>query len=336
MRENLLEWGIALILILQGSGDWFVGPLNLFTFTGNVEFYLLIAPAIYWCIDRRLGFRAAMMVMLSLGLNEILKIAFHRPRPYWFDPRVRLLSGAENTFGLPSGHAQHSVILWGGIAAAVQQWWVWGLVVLFSLLVGLSRIFLGVHFPADVVVGWGLGMGLLFIILRVERPVVAQINRLDISKQIVLFFLLSLLIVTLGSITVALVTAFWSLPYQWVDFALLAAPAEPINPLSPENLVTVAGVFFGFASGAKTLDQWGGFVVPGHWLKKAGRYGVGVVGVLILWLGLRVLFGLVTEDETLLGYILRYIRYGLVGGWMSALAPLVFIKLRLAERESKF
>jgi len=333
MHENLLEWGIPLILTLQGNGDWFVGPLNLFTFTGNVEFYLLIAPAIYWCIDRRLGVRAALMVMLSLGLNETLKIAFHNPRPYWFNPQVRLLSSAEGTFGLPSGHAQHSVVLWGGIAAVVQKGWVWGLVVVFSLLVGLSRIFLGVHFPADVVVGWVFGVAVLLIILRYESPLVAWINRLDISKQIALFFLISLLLIGLGAITLAMVMAFWSLPAQWVDVALQAAPAEPINPLSLENLVTVAGAFFGFASGAKALEHGGSFVVSGHWLKKMGRYGVGVVGVLVLWLGLRMLFGLVAEDETLLDYILRYIRYGLIGVWMAGVGPLVFIWLGLAERE---
>ena len=44
MPESVLEWGIAFILTLQGLGDWLIGPMNIFTFTGNAEFYLLILP----------------------------------------------------------------------------------------------------------------------------------------------------------------------------------------------------------------------------------------------------------------------------------------------------
>ena len=67
MPNSILEWGIALILSLQGLGDWLVTPMNFFTFTGTPEFYLLIMPVIYWCWDSRLGLRVGIIFLLSTG-----------------------------------------------------------------------------------------------------------------------------------------------------------------------------------------------------------------------------------------------------------------------------
>jgi uncharacterized membrane protein YGL010W len=63
------------------------------------------------------------------------------------------------------------------------------------------------------------------------------------------------------------------------------------------------------------------------------RYVLGAVGVLVFYLGLKVLFGLIVPDtEAVFPYILRYIRYVLVGAWISAGAPWIFVKLKLAGK----
>jgi membrane-associated phospholipid phosphatase len=59
------------------------------TFLGSIEFFLLLLPAVYWCYDRRLVMRLALILIFSQGLNEILKVAFHSPRPYWVSPQYR-------------------------------------------------------------------------------------------------------------------------------------------------------------------------------------------------------------------------------------------------------
>jgi hypothetical protein len=64
------------------------------------------------------------------------------------------------------------------------------------------------------------------------------------------------------------------------------------------------------------------------------RYGLGIVGVLIAMYGLDVLFGLFASDESVLGYVLRYIRYGTVTFWVMFGAPWVFLKLKLVEEKS--
>jgi hypothetical protein len=96
-------------------------------------------------------------------------------------------------------------------------------------------------------------------------------------------------------------------------------------------LVSSAGALFGIAAGAIWFNTRYGFEAAGSWPKRLGRYLVGVVGVLILWQGLGAAFDLLAADETLAGYLLRYIRYSLIGGWISAFGPLVFIRLGLVE-----
>jgi len=154
MPDEILYWGIELILWLQSLGDWPAGLMNLFTFTGYAEFYLLIMPAVYWCWDSRLGLRLAVVFLLSTALNFYVKLLIHDPRPYWLEPEVRLLSRAEITFGAPSGHAQNAVAVWGTLAAYLKSSWAWVIAGLLMFFVGLSRIYLGVHFPTDVLIGW--------------------------------------------------------------------------------------------------------------------------------------------------------------------------------------
>ncbi|RMF03894.1 MAG: phosphatase PAP2 family protein, partial [Chloroflexi bacterium] len=173
MPEAILQWGVNLILTLQQGGYWLAQVLQLFTFLGNLEFFVLALPAIYWCVDAKLGLRVVVVLMLSVAVNYIFKVAFHDPRPYWVEPQVQLWAGAESTFGIPSGHAQNAVVLWGLLAAYANRRWAWIAAASLALLVGFSRIYLGVHFPTDVLTGWILGILLLLAALKFETPVLA-------------------------------------------------------------------------------------------------------------------------------------------------------------------
>jgi membrane-associated phospholipid phosphatase len=149
MPESVLDWEIALTLWLQAQGEWLAAPMNLMTFTGGPLFFLFVLPIVYWSVNRRFGLRLALALLITLSLNSLLKIFFHAPRPYWYNANVRLLGGGESGFGLPSGHAQTSVVLWGMIAAAINSWWAWVGAVAIIVGVGISRIHIGVHFTTD-------------------------------------------------------------------------------------------------------------------------------------------------------------------------------------------
>jgi len=331
MSETVLEWGIQLVLALQGIGDWLIGPMNAITATGYVEFYLLVLPALYWCLDSELGIRVGIGLLTSVPLNSALKIAFHGPRPYWIAPQVRLLGGAETSFGLPSGHAQHATVLWGTIGAALRRWWGILATVTLILLIGFSRAYLGVHLPTDVLVGWAVGALWLGLLLGLEAPVRAWLARAGATWQTAIAFAVSLISVLAGVLTAQAVQSSWSLPDAWVENAALQAPDDPIDPLSADDLILSAGAFFGLACGAIWFYARRGFDVRGSWIARVGRYLIGGIGVLVLWQGLGALFDLLAADATPAGYVLRYVRYALIGAWISVFAPLIFIRLGLAK-----
>jgi membrane-associated phospholipid phosphatase len=331
MPESVLDWGIQLILSLQGLGDWLIGPMNAFTFLGNEDFYLLLFPFLYWCVESSMGIRIGVYLVVSIGLNNLLKTAFTDPRPYWYDPRVELLAGAESTFGIPSGHAQNAVVIWSGIASQIRQGWAWAAAIGLALLIGFSRIYLGTHFPTDVFAGWFFGIIILLLAIRLENPVVAWISRFGTWQKVGIYFGISLLFIILHGMVLQWVNASFTLPAPWGEAALADAPEEPIAPLSISGTVTIMAAAFGFLSGVAWLKTRGGFNVQGTWLIRVSRFVIGIIGVMVLRYGLDYVFGLIAADETIIGYILRYIRYGTIGFWISALAPLVFVRLKLAN-----
>lgn len=71
--ENLLNAGIQFIHWLQSLGGWLTPIMKGFTFLGNEEFYLLIAPAILWCVDASLGMRVGLFLMINGMVNTALK-----------------------------------------------------------------------------------------------------------------------------------------------------------------------------------------------------------------------------------------------------------------------
>ena len=147
---------VAVNLFLQSIGDWTYGIMEAISFLGQEEFFLVLMPFLYWCIDARLGLRVGMMLLLSNGVNGFFKVTFAGPRPYWFESTVEGVIG-ESSFGIPSGHAQIAASVWGYLAALIKKrgFTIAALVIIF--LIGLSRLFLGVHFLRDVVFGWLIG-----------------------------------------------------------------------------------------------------------------------------------------------------------------------------------
>jgi membrane-associated phospholipid phosphatase len=327
--DNILNSGIQIILWLQSMGDWLTPFMKFFTFLGNEQFYLIIAPAILWCIDSTLGMRLGLFLMISGTLNTALKIALHEPRPYWFSTKVKVFGAAENSFGAPSGHAQNAVVVWGTLADRIKKRWFWVVAFIMMFLIGISRIYLAVHFPHDVLLGWLFGILILWILLRLEKPIVNWLKKYPSGIQVLIAFVFSLLMILIVMIAQLSVRG-WNLPAEWVNNARLAFPDEPpITPLSFHNFISSTGAFFGLAAGWIWISRLGGFSIQDEWWKLVLRYLVGLVGVLILYVGLGVLFN---DSETLISYTLRYFRYALIGFWMSGFAPWLFIKLKLASR----
>lgn len=320
------QWEISVNLFFQSLGAWLQPFMSTVTTLGSEPFYILLITAIYWCINTAAGLRVGLTLMLSSSSNFIFKLLFHTPRPYWVDGQVKALS-AETSFGLPSGHSQNAVSFWGVLAATIKQktGWVAGIII---LLMGISRIYLGVHFLRDVLLGWLIGSLLLILVIMYEAPIVTWFKR-----QHLIYRLAFSLMTALGLIALALVVrateAGWTLPPAWYQAALRAAPETPINPLSFNGIFTSSGTWLGIMVGASLLvGGIGGHSVAGPVGIRLLRWPVGAAGLALLYFGLGAIF---PRTDDVLGYLFRFLRYSLIGFWVVWLAPWVFIKIGLSR-----
>lgn len=324
----VLGWGIDINLMFQSLGAALEAPMQAITFLGSELFFLFVLPVIYWCINATMGLHLGLLLMVSTSLYSTLKIAFHDPRPYWLDPGVRAYA-EETSFGLPSGHAQNAVIVWGMLALWIRKTWAWIVAVIMILLIGLSRIYLGVHFPTDVLAGWTLGVLMLVAYAALRKPLSAWWRGQSLGRQTLVSFAFALGLILLGWLARTLLGD-WALPQEWIDNARLAFPdSEIINPLVLSGIVTPAATFFGLALGAGLVQQRGGFDAGGQLWQRVVRFVVGILGTLVFYVGLDLVF---PGGDTLVPLVLRFVRYALVGFWVSGLAPLVFLWLKLAKK----
>ncbi len=316
--ETLTYLFLPVSIWFQQVGDWLIPIMKGITFLGNVEFYLLIMPLLFWCLDLSLGIRIGILLLLSGGLNSILKFAFGLPRPFWVSTQVKRLTEATG-FGFPSGHAQSAASNWGLLAVTIKKAWVTTFALIVILLIGLSRIFLGVHFLHDVLAGWLVGGLLLWIFIRLEPGVSSWFKQNSLGMRVMVL---------------ALVTALFILPAIFIVPPLNYQPLNPDfvdiggNPYSYDDLLTNAGAFFGLGLGIIFLDKKGTFNTKGPIWKLILRYLIGIVGVLLLYAGLGSIF---PDGMSLAAYVLRFIRYSLIGLWISFAAPVVFSWLKLTE-----
>jgi membrane-associated phospholipid phosphatase len=123
-------------------------------------------------------YRAMILLVATVAgsslLNEVLKISFHRTRPLPYFDIV-----APNSFSFPSGHALMSFCFYSTIAALIAartksrtvRIIVWSLAALLIVVVGISRIYLGVHYASDVVAGYAAAFIWVMFIVIVDRAV---------------------------------------------------------------------------------------------------------------------------------------------------------------------
>jgi len=294
--DGILEWGHDLIEWVQQFSPALDLPFKAVTTLGAEQVFLLLLPLFFWCVDKRRGLRLGALLMLSAYLNYALKDLFDQPRPS--PERVKVLA-TETSPGLPSGHSQNTVAVYGFLAAGVRRPWTWVVAVLIALAVGLSRVYLGVHFPSDVLGGWLVGVVLLALYLRVEPEIERRLH-----------------------------------PWPW-GYKMTLAVALPLALFlvyPNESSAQLTGILLGMAVGALIEFRWVKFSAGGLPWQRAVRFVGGGVILIGLWLGTKAIIP--NEPETV-ALVFRLIRYTLVGAWASLGAPWLFVRLGLALREDE-
>jgi membrane-associated phospholipid phosphatase len=320
--ELLIRSGIDWIATIQSLGDWLKGPMLFCSFLGSEEFFLAFLPALYWCVNAELGIGIGFILLLSDSLNHLFKVSLGGARPYWVSGRIRPL-GAETTFGIPSGHAQNALGVWGLMALYFRKKGIGIGALMLVLLIGFSRLYLGMHFIHDVLAGWLLGLVILWLFRMGWKRAAVWLPGQTLGFQVTASFMVSVLFILLSAVAVQAHQGV-AIPDNWRVNAMRSGLAP--DPYSLSNAFIPAGTLFGLACGFAVINQRGGFRATGSVSKRILRYLIGMAGVLILWFGLGRLF---PHGEYLLAYLLRYIRYALLGFWVAAGAPELFGKLGL-------
>lgn len=127
---------------------------------GHDQVYVAMLVIAFVAISANAGRRIAIYFLVGVYIMELLKLLFNMPRPFELDPSVLRSAEAGHTAAgssFPSGHSLSIMLFWGLAASYVRKGWFSLLAAVIIALVAVSRIYLGVHFPIDVVVGLALG-----------------------------------------------------------------------------------------------------------------------------------------------------------------------------------
>lgn len=293
--DAMYNWGLDLIRTLQLIRTPFLDIVfKAITVLGNDMFYMLMLPVLYWCVDKKQSLRLYLLFMLSSWLNSVTKDYLNHPRPYHLDSGVKV--GTTGGPGLPSGHAQGTLVLWGYLAFWARRRWFTVFSIGLIVLVALSRLYLGVHFPTDILGGWFLGLLLLL-------PFNAVVDRLE-PKVLALSFGWKFALATAVPALLALVV-----PSRW-----------SVSPM---------GITAGFALAVMLETKYLNVRMPGSVLRGVARYFIGILVLFVFFFATR---RFMPKDSSF--YLLMvFAQYYVMGLWVGFAAPWVFRKLGLEARE---
>ncbi len=164
----------------SGFGFWLLSNLSAF---GEQLLLVAIMGFLYWGLNKEFGKYVGMNVLMANVWNPMIKNIVMRLRPYFvagYDVKLlRLIDKnadprdvAAHGYAFPSGHSASAVTVYVSLAAHEKKrkllWW---LAAVLPLLVGFSRVFVGAHYPTDVLCGWLLGMIIVALIPWLRRTI---------------------------------------------------------------------------------------------------------------------------------------------------------------------
>lgn len=128
----------------------------LITKLGEETAFLVIGLVVFWCVNKRLGYYVMSVGFAGNIASQAMKIACRIPRPWVKNPNFTILEQAREAadgYSFPSGHTQSAVGTLGAIVRDTKKGWLRWILIIAAALVGISRMYIGVHTPEDVLVG---------------------------------------------------------------------------------------------------------------------------------------------------------------------------------------
>ena len=139
---------------------------------GSEALFIVIGLALFWCVSKKEGYFLLSVGFFGTILSQFLKLFCQIPRPWVRDPSFTIVESARAGaagYSFPSGHTQSAVGIYGSIARWHRSWILRAVLFVLMVLVAFSRMYLGVHTPADVAVGALISLVLVFGLYPVIR-----------------------------------------------------------------------------------------------------------------------------------------------------------------------
>lgn len=274
------------------------------TLLGEETFFTVIGLLIFWCVDKKWGIRILLAGLAGTVLNQLLKAIFIVPRPWVLDPTFTIVErarAAATGYSFPSGHTQSAATVFGMIALWRKRPWVWAACTGAVLLVGFSRMYLGVHTPWDV--GVSLATGIVTV-----ACVNALMNRCEGTAR-------GRLIV--GGVMLALVLALLAVV---LFVPVREGSIAEFDAHGVENAWKLLGTVVGFIL-IWYMDARGThFPVRAVWWAQVIKCVLGVALVLAVRTGLKPLLNMLFPEKPF-AHAIRYFAMAFVGG---GLWPMTF------------
>ena len=273
----------------------------LITQLGEETAFLVVALIIFWCVSKRTGYYVLSVGFIGTLANQFMKLWFRIPRPWVLDGNFTILEQAREAasgYSFPSGHTQSAVGTFGAIAATAPKRWIRIVAVIIAVLVPFSRMYIGVHTPADVLVAAVIAVALIILL----RPLV-----MADSGKFMPIMLVGMLALAAGYMCFVTLYPF---PVD-INFENLESGIE--------NAYTLLGALLGLIIVYIVDEKWLNFSTEAVWWAQILKVLGGALVVLAVKSGLKVPFNVLFG-----AFVGRSIRYCMVVVVAGIVWPLTF------------
>ena len=301
---------LDILMYLQSiRNELLTGIFTFFTICTEVPVITVLTAMLYWCINKKAGQRILFALAGSLNINAAVKNIVKMPRPIGTKGLISLRTQTATGYSFPSGHTQTATTFWTSMITQFKNIWIYIIGILMILGAGISRLYLAVHWPMDVIVGWILGIILSILFIKL-------FDYIDNSKN---YYILVIIMLIFGVCTYF---------------------------VGGEDFYKLFGLYSGFALGYMVEDTYISFSTENKQRKnifskstskiegtkgKILRFIIGIISLLIVYLIFKNIENtfMIGQNEEIIN-IFKYLKYTIIVYWGVAIAPALFKLFKLA------
>lgn len=261
---------------------------ELITILGEDISFIIVIGVFYWCFNKTIGYKLAFVYLTSGAINTIIKEIVKFPRPIGYEGIRSIRVQTAGGYSFPSGHTQQVTSLFTALMIEFKKKWLYLIGVSAICLVGFSRMYLGVHWPTDVL--GGLIIGLLWTITAIKV--------FDWSKNKEKPLLLGVLVIPM-----LICLLIFQTPTYYKAVGALTA------------------LWVGYTIDNKYIH----YITKAVWWKQVIKLVIGFSGLVLIRVYIKKLLPLTIYSD--------FIRYALMGIWMTLLTPLIYRALHIEGKK---